>query len=51
MLAAKDGDGKVHLCWVDPNYLKSIHKVENCDEEFQMISDALLHIATGVAQK
>jgi len=49
MLAAIANDGKVYLSWIDPAHLRTVHGVDNCDEQFDMISTALLNIATSVA--
>jgi len=49
MLAAKADDGNVYLSWIDPAHLRAFHKVENCDEQFETMGNALLAIASGVA--
>jgi len=49
MLASASADGTVYLSWVDPMHLKSFHGVENCDDLFETVSNALLNIALGVA--
>jgi len=49
MLASEAPDGKVYLRWVDPTHVQSFHMVNDCAEEFNMMSGALLNIAMGVA--
>ena len=41
MIASEDESGKVHLGWVDPQYLKAAHQVEECDELFIKMAGAL----------
>ena len=41
MIAAEDQTGKVHLSWIDPQHLKTVHQVEGCDELFDKMASAL----------
>ena len=41
MIAAEDQTGKVHLSWIDPQHLKTVHQVEGCDELFDKMANAL----------
>jgi len=49
ILVANDATGKVNLSYTDPEHLKSMHKVANCDDAFEMMGKALSNIASSVA--
>jgi len=51
MLAWQDEAGKVYLSWNDPQYLKSRHGIEGCDEVLQKVSGALTNFAKAATQK
>lgn len=45
MLAWEDENGDVHLAYNDPEYLKSRHATEGCDEVFARVAGALGNFA------
>ena len=45
----EDADGKVHLSYNDPEFLKLRHGINESDEEIQQISNALQNISEAAA--
>ncbi|NND89997.1 MAG: DUF302 domain-containing protein [Granulosicoccus sp.] len=45
MLAWQDESGKTYLGWNDPQYLKSRHGMQGCDEVLDKVSGALANFA------
>ena len=49
ILVWEDADGKVHLSYNDPEFLKLRHGINESDEEIQQISNALQNISEAAA--
>ena len=49
MLAWEDADGKVWLGYNAPDYLKTRHATEGCDEVFAKVTGALGNFAAAAA--
>lgn len=49
ILVWEDADGKVHLSYNDPEFLKIRHGINESDEEIQQISNALQNISEAAA--
>lgn len=51
MLAFQDESGKIYLSWNDPQYLKTRHAIEGCDEVLQKVSGALANFAKAATSE